>query len=79
MGADGQGTDLHEGEKDLITILVSSGINCTTCYKNKNAKGWDDGGFMCDEVFCTCPEINLCFKWRQRQEDNNEDNTERGE
>lgn len=58
---------LFEGKEDLITILVSSGISCKTCYKNRKGLGFEDGGFLCEEGFCSCPEINLCMKWRQRE------------
>lgn len=72
---------LWEGEKDLITILVSSGINCKTCYINTQGRGWSDGGFICrraerESVFCSCPELNLCLDWRQRKTEEVRDETD---
>lgn len=51
---------LAEGKEDLITILVSSGINCVTCQ-------FFEGDMACEKgVVIGCAEINLCFKWRQK-------------
>lgn len=61
-------TALYEGDSDLITTLVSSNINCSTCifhcdgYTRLN----DYSGKYCDG-FAGLPEISLCFKWRDKR------------
>lgn len=56
---------LFEGESDLFDILVNSGISCWTCYKNKKHRGWNEGGFNCENGFASAPEISVCLKWRE--------------
>ena len=58
---------LSRGEEDLMKILVSSGISCWTCYKNKEHKGWGEGGFYCEieNTFAAAPELSVCLKWRE--------------
>ena len=59
---------LFKADKDLISVLVCSGINCKTCYRNKMGADWNDGGFYCKETntFASAPEISVCLEWRDR-------------
>ena len=60
---------LAEGELDLIDILVSSKINCKTCYKFKenDPEKYPGFGGFCEDMFTNWPEISLCLHWRQRK------------
>lgn len=65
---------LMEGDEDLHHVLISSGINCATCYKNEN--GVDKVGklaytlgMICpaNEVWIGVPGLNVCMHWRQKK------------
>ena len=56
---------LAEGKKDLLEVLINCGISCRSCYKNKQHKGWDNGGLTCGDKFISAPELSCCMEWRE--------------
>lgn len=56
---------LARGDEDLMTVLVSSRINCVTCAHNKGRCIFE--AFACDKLggFVTAPGITVCMKWRE--------------
>ena len=65
---------LWEGDVDLYNVLISSGINCATCFRNEN--GVDKIGKLAYTMGMTCPSrgeyvscpgLTVCFEWRQKK------------
>ena len=54
---------LFSGENDLMTTLVSSNVNCTTCIYYPGEQYINLDPRKCNK-FISVPEISLCFKWR---------------
>jgi len=58
---------LAEGTDDLDRILISSGINCTTCQFAELNNNNDMGMCQKHNEFLTCPGLGICGKWRLKQ------------
>lgn len=65
---------LMEGDEDLHHVLISSGINCATCYQNENSL-YEKGkrayfiGMGCPltREWVGTPGLNVCMCWRQKK------------